>query len=207
MSVATAPLGYPSRRGYLVAVGCLLGPGIAAAFPVTDELNPGITANQPVPTETDLRHQLLLQSGLGAAANTGGWTILPAVGAYEYCTVLSSATNRRWDLVTVPGQFNPTAPPVGSTAQAVTGYITSTHQINEDLTMNSSAAYSMNTITAPTGTGTGQQRTVAANVGLQYALSQTVVTTVSYSFFEQFSPLPDQTIYQNVFLVGINKQF
>jgi hypothetical protein len=38
-------------------------------------------------------------------------------------------------------------------------------------------------------------------------LSQTVVTSVQYTFYEQFNPLPGQTIYQNVFLVGINKQF
>ena len=57
---------------------------MAAAFPVTDELNPGITANQPAPTESDLRHQLQLQSGgFGAAANGGGWTFSPGLGACE----------------------------------------------------------------------------------------------------------------------------
>jgi uncharacterized protein (PEP-CTERM system associated) len=107
----------------------------------------------------------------------------------------------------IPGQFNAIAPPVGSTGQSATAYVTWSHQINEDLSLTSSAAYGTNTITAPTGIGTGQQRSVAANVGLQYALSQTVVTSVQYTFYEQFSPLPGQTIYQNVFLVGINKQF
>jgi len=107
----------------------------------------------------------------------------------------------------VPGQFNAIAPPVGSTGQSATGYFTWTHQIKEDLSLNSSAAYGTNTITAPTGAGTGRQRSVAANVGLQYVLSQTVTTTAQYTFYEQFNPLPGQTIYQNVFLVGINKQF
>ena len=104
MSVATLPLGYSSRLGCLIAVGCILGARMAAAFPVTDELNPGITANQPAPTESDLRHQLQLQSGgFGAAANGGGWTFSPGLGAYEFYTdnVLGTATNRRWDLVTV----------------------------------------------------------------------------------------------------------
>ncbi len=38
-------------------------------------------------------------------------------------------------------------------------------------------------------------------------LSQTLATNVRYSYFIRESPLPDQTIYQNLFLVGINKQF
>ena len=104
MSVATLPLGYSLPLGCLIAVGCVLGPRMAAAFPVTDELNPGITANQPAPTESDLRHQLQLQSGgFGATANGSGWTFSPGLGAYEYYTdnVLATATNRRWDLVTV----------------------------------------------------------------------------------------------------------
>src|SRR5262249_12832865 len=103
MSVATVPFYYVSRIGCLIAIGCLLGPRMAAAFPVTDELNPGIVADQPVPTQTDLRHQLQLQSGFGAASYAGGWTILPALGASEYFTdnVLFTATNRRWDLVTL----------------------------------------------------------------------------------------------------------
>jgi uncharacterized protein (PEP-CTERM system associated) len=124
-----------------------------------------------------------------------------------FTLALSQQTTIATATQVIPGQFNAIAPPVGSTGQSATAYLTWSHQLNEDLSLNSSAAYGTNTITAPTGIGTGQQRSVAANVGLQYALSQTVVTSVQYTFYEQFSPLPGQTIYQNVFLVGINKQF
>ena len=125
----------------------------------------------------------------------------------SFSLALSQQTTIATATQVIPGQFNAIAPPVGSTGQSATAYVTWSHQIHEDLSLNSSAAYGTNTITAPTGVGTGQQRSVAANVGLQYALSQTVTTSVQYTFYEQFSPLPGQTIYQNVFLVGINKQF
>ncbi len=125
----------------------------------------------------------------------------------SFTLALSQQTTIATATQVIPGQFNAIAPPVGSTGQSATAYVTWSHQIHEDLSLNSSAAYGTNTITAPTGVGTGQQRSVAANVGLQYALSQTVVTSAQYTFYEQFSPLPGQTIYQNVFLVGINKQF
>lgn len=107
MGVATVPLGYPSRLGCLLAVGCLLGTRTAMAFPVTDEATPAITTNTPAPTEGDLRHQLQLQQnglgGFGAAASAGGWTILPSIEAEEFYTdnVLATETNRRWDLVTI----------------------------------------------------------------------------------------------------------
>jgi uncharacterized protein (PEP-CTERM system associated) len=104
MGVAIVPLGSPARLTCAIAVCCLLGARIAMAFPDTDASNPSIIANPTPPTESDLRHQLQLQSGIGAAAAGGGaWTFQPAAGAEEYFTdnVLQSATNRRWDLVTV----------------------------------------------------------------------------------------------------------
>lgn len=97
------PLGASSRLTCAIAVGCLLGTRAALAFPATDESSPSIVANPPQPSESDLRHQLQLQSGFGAAASAGGWTFVPQLGAQEMFTdnVLQSATNRRWDLITV----------------------------------------------------------------------------------------------------------
>jgi len=105
--------------------------------------------------------------------------------------------------------FNPVTPPVGSTSMDVTGTLDWVHSIREDLTLNSGASYGRSNVTGGNtgGPGTGQQTSVGATVGLQYMLSQTLATTVRYSYFLRASPLPDQTIYQNLFLVGINKQF
>jgi len=103
MCVVTVPLGIPARVTCALAVGCLLGTRIAMAFTVTDPNNPSIVTNAPEPTETDLRHQLQMQSGFGAAAAGGGWTFVPSVSLEEIWTdnVLNTNTNRRWDLLTI----------------------------------------------------------------------------------------------------------
>jgi uncharacterized protein (PEP-CTERM system associated) len=119
-------------------------------------------------------------------------------------TTIATAANQ---IVTNP--FNPVAPPVGSTSQGVTGIFSWTHSFTEDLTMLSNASYGETNTTggAPGSAGTGRQASIGANIGLQYMLSPTLVTNVRYSYFRRGSPQPDETIYQNVVLVGINKQF
>lgn len=105
--------------------------------------------------------------------------------------------------------FNPVTPPVGSTSQGMTGIVNWVHSLSEDLTLNSSASYGISNIKGGSAgsAGTGRQTSIGASVGLQYMLSQSLATNVRYAYFKRGSPLPDQTIYQNIFLVGINKQF
>ena len=103
MGVETVPLGSCLRLIPVVAAGCTLMASAALAFPATDAENPSVFANPPAPTESDLRHQLQLQSGFGAAASGGGWTFIPRIMGEEFYTdnVLQSPTDRRWDLVTL----------------------------------------------------------------------------------------------------------
>jgi uncharacterized protein (PEP-CTERM system associated) len=104
MGVAKLPLRSPAHLTCAMVVGCLLGARCAVAFPASDPSNPSIEADVPPPTDSDLRHQLQLQSGFGAgAAGAGGWTFVPRISAQEMYTdnVLETATNRRWDLVTL----------------------------------------------------------------------------------------------------------
>lgn len=105
--------------------------------------------------------------------------------------------------------FTPLAPPVGSTNQGVTGYALWQHSLSDDLLMSSGASYGVTNVSGgPSGApGTGRQTSIGATVGLQYTLTPTLTTAVRYSYFRRGSPVPDQTIYQNVVLVGINKQF
>jgi uncharacterized protein (PEP-CTERM system associated) len=95
--------GIPARVICALAFGCLLGNGGARAFPISDPENPSIVTNAPEPAESDLRHQLQLQSGFGAASAGGGWTFIPAISFEEVWTdnVLNTETNRRWDLLSV----------------------------------------------------------------------------------------------------------
>jgi uncharacterized protein (PEP-CTERM system associated) len=111
--------------------------------------------------------------------------------------------------LTAASPFNPVAPPVGSTSEGVTAIATWVHSFSEVLTINSSASYGVTNVTGGSSgaAGTGRQSSVGASVGLQYLLSQTLATNVRYMYFRRGSPQPDETIYQNVILVGINKRF
>ncbi len=103
MGVATVPLGTALRLILAAAAGCKLLSSAALAFPATDADNPSVFSNPPEPAESDLRHQLQLQSGFGAAASGGGWTFTPRIMGEEFYTdnVLQSPTDRRWDMVTL----------------------------------------------------------------------------------------------------------
>ena len=102
MCVVTVPLGISARLTCAIAVGCLLSSRGARAFPLTDPSNPSIVTNAPEPTDSDLRNQLQLHSGFGAAAAGGGWTFVPAISWEEIYTdnVFDTERNRRWDVLT-----------------------------------------------------------------------------------------------------------
>ncbi len=84
------------------AVGCLLIPGGARAFPASDASSPSVESNPTQPPESDLRHLLQMPSGFGAAAGPG-WTFVPQLALDELFTdnILNTETNRRWDLLTL----------------------------------------------------------------------------------------------------------
>src|SRR5271166_5617830 len=107
---------------------------------------------------------------------------------------------------TVPAselQFNITSPPVGSTTQAKTLYASWTHQIRDDLTLGSVASFN----TSRVSNGVGNQHSIAASIGMQYLISQTLAATASYSFYDLISSTSTQSYYQNLVLVGLTKQF
>ena len=107
MAEAAVKLGTSTRRACVAICGCLAIARGAMAFPAADPLNPSVVptpSETPQPTESDLQHQLQLQSGFGAPGGAG-WTFTPSASLSELLTdnVLQSATNRRWDLVTLLG--------------------------------------------------------------------------------------------------------
>jgi uncharacterized protein (PEP-CTERM system associated) len=110
MGLVTVPPASPVRLVCILAAACLLGGRDVMAFPATDATNPPVTTttNEAEPSESDLRHQLQLQTGFGAAAG-GGWTFVPRVSLDEIYTdnVLNTERDRRWDLITIasPGFY------------------------------------------------------------------------------------------------------
>lgn len=97
---------------------------------------------------------------------------------------------------------NPFTPPVGSTTSGYTGYFTWTHQFNEDLSWSTNLSYG----TSKTSSS-GNFQSIGAITSLQYALSEFVNTFARYAYFDRLSDIPGQTIYQNLVIVGISKQF
>jgi hypothetical protein len=101
--------------------------------------------------------------------------------------------------VLIPGV---TAPPVGSTSEAVTTSLSWLHQISEELLMSSTAQYTAGQIST-----TGHQQVVAASVAIQYTISESLAATMRYTFLDRIASAPGQSFYQNLVLVGISKQF
>jgi hypothetical protein len=96
---------------------------------------------------------------------------------------------------------------VASTSQGETVFATWTHQLREDLTLGSSAAFNKSRTS-----GSGDEQSWAVSVGAQYLLSETLAATASYSFFDRLASTQTlstqgQSYYQNLVLVGLNKQF
>ena len=54
---------------------------------------------------------------------------------------------------------------------------------------------------------TGNQQSLVASVAMQYAISPTLAANMRYSYLDRLSSTPGQTFYQNLFLVGLSKQF
>jgi uncharacterized protein (PEP-CTERM system associated) len=76
------------------------------------------------------------------------------------------------------------------------------HQISPDLIGTATASYSLGSPLA------GQHsNSLVASVGLQYILSETVSTFARYTFYDRQASIAGESFYQDLFLVGIVKQF
>ena len=103
MGVVTVPLGIPVRLTCAIAAGCHAGCSRTARRSRRRPRQARRCDIRPEPSESDLRHQLQLHSGFGAAAAGGGWTFVPRVSLEEIYTdnVLNTDDNRRWDMLTL----------------------------------------------------------------------------------------------------------
>jgi len=78
-----------------------------------------------------------------------------------------------------------------------------THELSPDLTLTSSATYS---IIQQSG-GVPGYSSISAAVGLQYILTASSSLSARYSFFDRGSKIPGYSIYENILLLGFTKQF
>ena len=128
-------------------------------------------------------------------------------GLFETRTFAFTATTLLdRDQISLTAQYQenkPVSSVPGNTANSGHGTIGSVswlHQINIDLLLATGVSYSVSSFS-----GTGTQTSVGAVASLQYQISSSLTGNMRYAFYDQKST--GQNIYQNLFLVGISKQF
>ena len=77
------------------------------------------------------------------------------------------------------------------------------HELTPDMTLSSGLSYSL--IRRPGGSG--NDNSFSGAVSLQYAVSPSTALNARYSFFDRISGIPGYSMYENILLVGITKQF
>jgi uncharacterized protein (PEP-CTERM system associated) len=103
------------------------------------------------------------------------------------------------------GQFiiSPVTTTTSGPSSVVTiGTLSWTHEMSPDLLLTSSASYSY-----IRRSGGLNDSSVSTAIALQYILSASTTATVSYSFFDRVSKIPGYSLYENILLLGITKQF
>lgn len=81
------------------------------------------------------------------------------------------------------------------------------HQMRPDMTVTATLSYSQQDQASRTVAAAGNQTSYAGSLAWQYQISDTISTSLRYSFFERSSPLAQLNVYQNLVILGIAKSF
>ncbi len=90
----------------------------------------------------------------------------------------------------------------GSTS-GVTGTASWTHSLREDLMFTASGSYGIRWFIDPGG----HNNFTALTTSLNYTISATVTTSLSYAFYDLYSTQPGQSEYQDVIILSLTKTF
>lgn len=91
-----------------------------------------------------------------------------------------------------------------SSTSGIDGSIAWQHDFSEDLKGNVFLQYGQRSAAGATSVG---QATMTAYLSLTYALSETLSSHMTYSYTKLTSPLPTQSVGQNLLLIGLLKEF
>lgn len=145
------------------------------------------------------------QTGGTLFASTNALGVQP--GLYRFTALsLQSTTVLPRDTITLTISHS-TQTPIGSgvrgvATEATTGGVSWTHELSPNLTMSAAAYYSLGT-----PSGSIRQNSIAAGVSGQYRLSETVSSFARYAYYQRQAASSALSMYQDLFLVGITKQF
>jgi hypothetical protein len=95
----------------------------------------------------------------------------------------------------------------GSSTTGRTASATWLHQMRPDVIMSASAAYSLQEQGAATGVSFGSLTSFTGSLASQWQISDTVSTSLRYSFFDRRSAVGRLNIYQNMLILGISRAF
>ena len=190
----------------------------SAHYALTARTTLSASYNNGVGTQLEQVNRQLNQASVGnngglQNGNTGGSLfvgnnalgVAPGVFRYKYLTVGASTVLDRDTITLTVGYSQQTQVGSGVAGQSnavTTGSGSWTHLLNPDLVLTATASASIGSPTAGTSS-----KSYVAGVSLQYILSETVSTFARYSFYDIQSSAGGQSWYQDVFLVGITKQF
>jgi uncharacterized protein (PEP-CTERM system associated) len=145
------------------------------------------------------------QTGAPVFVNNNALGVSGGVFRYNYLSFNAITTLDRDTLGLTLGHSQQTRLGNGtaSTSNAVTtANVSWTHELTPDLVSTATAAFSSGTPTAGSSS-----KSYVASVSLQYILTETVTTFARYTFYDVQSSTAGASWYQDLFLVGITKQF
>jgi uncharacterized protein (PEP-CTERM system associated) len=146
------------------------------------------------------------QTGAPVFVNNNALGVSGGVFRYSYLSFSAISTLDRDTLGLTLGHSQESQLGIGGTAgtsnAVTTGNFTWTHELTPDLVSTVTAAFSSGTPTAGTNS-----KSYVASVSLQYILTETVTTFARYTYYDVQSSTAGASWYQDLFLVGITKQF
>jgi len=165
---------------------------------VQNQLNAGAVAN----------NGSLVNSQTGGPLFTGNNALGVQPGIFRFSTLSASATtvlDRDTFTLTLGStestQIGRGAASTTNTARTIS--LTWARQLTPALAVNASAFYSLGSPVA----ALGSSRSLAANASLQYTISDTLSAFARYSYYDRQSSAPGLSMYQDLMIFGVTKQF
>jgi hypothetical protein len=112
---------------------------------------------------------------------------------------LSSIT---FDPVTGNAILNTVPVTNSATSTSSTAGVSWAHELSPVMVMSAGATYSF-----IHRSGNINDSSLATLIGLQYTLSPSTLLNARYSFFDRVSKIPGYSLYENLLLLGLTKQF
>jgi hypothetical protein len=144
------------------------------------------------------------QTGAPLFVNNNALGVAQGVYRYNYLTFGATTILDRDTFGLTIGRSEETQIGVATqtTNGVTTGTLSWTHELNPDLVATATASASLGTPTAGSNS-----KSYVVGLSLQYIISDTLSAFARYSFYDVQSSTAGQSWYQDLFLVGITKQF